>query len=43
MQLSPRPSLNTASFPQQKILHDEFAFAPRQRAAANTTGYLMIG
>jgi hypothetical protein len=34
---------NAASLPQEKILHDEFAFAPRKRAAANTTGYLMIG
>jgi hypothetical protein len=42
MQLGPRLP-NATSLPQQKILHDEIAFAPRKRAAANTTGYLMIG
>jgi hypothetical protein len=35
-------ALPAASLPQQKILHDEFAFAPRKRADANTTGYLAI-
>jgi hypothetical protein len=34
--------LDAAGFPQQKILHDEFRFAARQRSAASAARYFTI-
>jgi hypothetical protein len=40
--LCPLPFLDAAGFPQQKILHDEFAFAARQRSTASAARYFTI-
>jgi hypothetical protein len=40
--LRPLPFLDAASFPQQEILHDEFAVAARQWPAASAARYFAI-
>jgi hypothetical protein len=40
--LCPLPFLDAASFPQQEILHDEFAVAARQWSVASAARYFTI-
>jgi hypothetical protein len=38
----PFPFLNTATFPQKKILHDEFSIAAREWSTASAAGYFAV-